>query len=432
MSETSPSPVRPSPGKETLVARRDAVADRGTHQVRVHYYRRMHPRRVYPMVVELQRIADGSGAGASVVVRPLVPGAQVTPTERELDPARPGVAVTFYVTPLACGRLNDARLEVYRQGQLQQEIRLPMKIVGQALTWALAALTLLIPLSLIYLTHGVDLSRSGPRSARPAAVRIGGEADAAKPEGKDANNEAQKPPEVPPEQKPAPPAGDGKEGNAAKKEPEKAADKPDGAKQENGKQDAKAKQDSGKQDAKAKQESGKQDEKAKQGPGSRQGPRSGPPPGVRMGPPPGMGPGPPPGPPMGGGPPPEGAEAPPGLPPIEDTSSPGIRGPIEVAILNNVPNPGGPSNHRGFVAKAAGGVQDGYDVIRTLAVDTNPSYPGFFIGVVLLGLTFISLVTHSTLRQRRRGPPLALGPASRGDFASETVVMPGGNDPSGR
>src|SRR5207245_3768708 len=112
----------------------------------IRFYRRMKLNRVYPLSVQVPAAAWGRASLASVPVRirPLIPGAHVVPAEAELDLARPNAAVSFYVTPLAKGRLAGARVEVHQQGLLAQEVSLPMKSVTQRLTWVLLALTIIV------------------------------------------------------------------------------------------------------------------------------------------------------------------------------------------------------------------------------------------------------------------------------------------------
>src|SRR5262249_29862954 len=127
----------PAPRKEApQPARRDATPGAARTDFKVRYYNRMKLQRVYPLVVELPR---GRGtappAGVGVTVRPIIPGAHVTPLEQKLDVAQPGAQATFSVTPLACGRLSNARVEVHQPGRAPQQIPLRMKSVTQRLTW---------------------------------------------------------------------------------------------------------------------------------------------------------------------------------------------------------------------------------------------------------------------------------------------------------
>ncbi|MCI0462967.1 MAG: hypothetical protein L0Z62_38970 [Gemmataceae bacterium] len=111
-------------------------------QVRVLYYRRMRPNRVYPVVVSWKGAERSTGG--PVTLRLLMAGAQVVPLEQTLDPHEPDAKVTFHVTPLARGHLRGERLEVLQDGRKIQEIRLPCKATTQRATWILLLLTVLV------------------------------------------------------------------------------------------------------------------------------------------------------------------------------------------------------------------------------------------------------------------------------------------------
>jgi hypothetical protein len=130
----------------------------------------MKVQRVYPMTVSLSPMAGHLQGIKShtppLEIRPVLPGAQVTPSHYEMETT--GSTPAFYVTPLARGKLADARLEVYSHGRLVQEIPLPMKGTRQRLTWILLFLAVLIPLGLYYFTRQVDLSTTGAKVPAPA------------------------------------------------------------------------------------------------------------------------------------------------------------------------------------------------------------------------------------------------------------------------
>lgn len=168
MREPTPAKAKATP------APRDALArTTGTAEVRVaaRFYRRMKPQRVYPLVVKLQ---GSTAAAAPVFVQAVVPGASVTPQEVTLDPAVPGDKGTFYVTPLAKGKLPKARLDVFYQGRLLQEVPLSMRSSTQCLTWLLAALTVLVPAFLLYSTVFSPLTGSVPKTV---VIPAGAEGD---------------------------------------------------------------------------------------------------------------------------------------------------------------------------------------------------------------------------------------------------------------
>jgi hypothetical protein len=147
-------------------------AEGTSYQVIVNYFRRMRLNRVFPMVVELKPIMDKQAmtSPSPVQIRPVVPGALLTPDQREVQPGKMDTACTFYVTPLARGRLRDARLRLYQDGRVIQEVQLPMKGVRQRLTWVLLALTILLPCMLHYFTISVDLSASAANAKAAQAA----------------------------------------------------------------------------------------------------------------------------------------------------------------------------------------------------------------------------------------------------------------------
>lgn len=148
----------------------------GLHQFRVRFYRRMKPNAVYPLIVELHGSAGKKGStaippGDAVIVRPLIPGSYVTPAELEVSPKPANNKVTFYVTPLATGRLKQARVGVYHQGRLLQEIWLPMKSASQSATRVFLGLTFLLPVVLYYMVVAHDWSRTAPPPEPAAAAK---------------------------------------------------------------------------------------------------------------------------------------------------------------------------------------------------------------------------------------------------------------------
>lgn len=125
------------------------------HQVRIRYCRRMKVQGVYRMQVELRAVepkgASAAGAGDSLIARPLISGAQVQPAEQELGPKASNNKIYFAITPLAKGRLKDARLQLLHQGRLLEEIKTPMtgtskRATGLLFLATLAALAFLVGL----------------------------------------------------------------------------------------------------------------------------------------------------------------------------------------------------------------------------------------------------------------------------------------------
>src|SRR5262245_62103131 len=100
--------------------KQDSPSDRKKKPLNFRFNTVMKPRRIYPLTVEMptpRKDAETSGVGTVIVVRPVIAGAQVVPAEQRLDTSEPGNQVTFYITPLARGRLPQARVAVYAPGQ---------------------------------------------------------------------------------------------------------------------------------------------------------------------------------------------------------------------------------------------------------------------------------------------------------------------------
>jgi hypothetical protein len=137
---------------ETPIIRSRAGAQRAGAQagttlpaLRVRYFNRMRPNRVYPVQVGWRGSRKGGEGGGPVQVRLIMAGAQVVPAEHTLDPGEPSAKVTFYVTPLAKGPLRGERAEVLQNGRKVGELRTPAKVRTQRMSWVLLALTLLVP-----------------------------------------------------------------------------------------------------------------------------------------------------------------------------------------------------------------------------------------------------------------------------------------------
>jgi hypothetical protein len=148
--------------RPTAEAKRDAGKGRGHEfQLSVRYYATMKPQRVYPLVVEVPRgrnaVPADAPTGLTVTLRPVIPGAVVVPAELPLEVSRPGAQATFHVTPVAKGRLPDARVVVLYDGRPVQELRTRMAARTQRLTWALLLLTVLLPPLLVHWTSTAPL-----------------------------------------------------------------------------------------------------------------------------------------------------------------------------------------------------------------------------------------------------------------------------------
>lgn len=148
--------VPPTPRPEAAAPRREAPPAPGQAcELTLRYYCSMRRWQVHSLVVSLARPARGPTPGVvarPLVVRPVIPGAQVVPAELSLDPSRPADQVAFDVTPLARGRLHGARVEVHQQGELIQTVRLRTRSITHLLTWTMLLLTFVLPGLLLYTT----------------------------------------------------------------------------------------------------------------------------------------------------------------------------------------------------------------------------------------------------------------------------------------
>jgi hypothetical protein len=143
------NPHAPTPSGGQPVRAEVHRAEGAQYRPFVRYYKQMRVNHTYRLSVQLPRVADARPvartATGNVRVRPVVPGAVVSPAEMELDVNNADATADFLVTPAALGRLRNARLELYHHDRLVQEMPLKMKGMRQTFTWFLLCLTILIP-----------------------------------------------------------------------------------------------------------------------------------------------------------------------------------------------------------------------------------------------------------------------------------------------
>jgi hypothetical protein len=405
----------------TPVARSPAAPASAATQRRfqVRYYRRMRPQRVYPLVVEAVGQSGGRAGASTVLVRPVIPGALVTPPEAELDVSQARPQAVFHVAPLARGKLPQARVEIRSHGQLVQAINLPVTAATQCLTWWLAVLTILIPAFLITATRYHPLKGTVPREP---TVRPEGAANVEPAQAAPAPKEPQKGPPAPNGE--APPMtrrnGDAvlrtliglvQEGGK-QKEDEQPAKKPDekDAKKEPPRETAPG--DAAKKpEAKDAEKPGEPTQSAPKQGGAGMPPRRGGGGGMMGKGMPGMKGGM-----MGkGGMPKAGnavaEEEPEGQRTIleERGGSPGEVLAREIRL--NVPDiPDDFRKANGWCPAVTANVASALGYVYDLAVALQQDNFSFWVGVVLLGLTLMSLVSHRSVRGRRTGPPVTLPP----------------------
>src|SRR4051812_35734299 len=119
----SPPKSRATATQKGTASARETTRATAAPQLQVRYYKKMRANRVYPVVVSWKQSGRGRTAGGSpVLVRLVMAGAQVVPSEHPLAPADADGRATFYVTPLAKGWLRGERLEVIQDGHKVQEI----------------------------------------------------------------------------------------------------------------------------------------------------------------------------------------------------------------------------------------------------------------------------------------------------------------------
>jgi hypothetical protein len=140
----------------------------------VKYYSRMRMQRVFPLTVDLQ--ATGALRGR-VQVRPIIPGALVTPGIREVELGEGGSTLKFSVTPMAWGPLPHARLGLFQNGRHLGNVAIPMKGVRQVDTWLFLLLALLVPAAILFFTGHLDWSRSKGEKAHDGPVLMSHAAD---------------------------------------------------------------------------------------------------------------------------------------------------------------------------------------------------------------------------------------------------------------
>jgi hypothetical protein len=139
----------------------------------VHFRQRMKRQCLYPLVVRWSRGDYGyvpvAGENAAVILRPIVPGALVVPSELLLNAVNPDASATFHVTPLARGSLAGARVEVLHQDRRVQSLPLPMRVYRLSPSAVLLALAFLIPLFLL-LTAGPNKLTAPNKRRAPTEI----------------------------------------------------------------------------------------------------------------------------------------------------------------------------------------------------------------------------------------------------------------------
>ena len=170
MAKSPPPMTKPAAAPERVSGGKPANT---LPPLKVTYYRRMSLQRVYGVTVawhnrDKRRPPAGTGP---VLVRLLMAGAQVVPSEQPLDPAKPDAKAAFYVTPLARGWLRHECLEVLLNGRKVQELPLPAKVTSQKMTWLFLVLAFLVPWFLLsWCKYSVLKSPEKGRGGTPGQI----------------------------------------------------------------------------------------------------------------------------------------------------------------------------------------------------------------------------------------------------------------------
>jgi hypothetical protein len=161
------SPSGPASESEGKIGRSPTGSETLPFDLVASFYRQMKPQRLYPVIVRLRENKKRSQSLVEPIhLRPVIPGAIVTPADYTLDSNHPQTNPQFFVTPLARGRLENARMEVYHGGRLVGTITFPMKAVTQCLTWVLLCLAFVIPYGAYWITTHTNLTRAGTKLER--------------------------------------------------------------------------------------------------------------------------------------------------------------------------------------------------------------------------------------------------------------------------
>lgn len=123
----------------------------------IRFNARMLRGRVYPLVVQLRadkNSPDGAGiSGGTVTVHPIVPGALVTPQWQEMSTAA-GSEARFYVTPVAIGKLREARVEFRSGNRILETVPLV-----RGLDWIILLVSLILTGPIIPVLYLLSFSR---------------------------------------------------------------------------------------------------------------------------------------------------------------------------------------------------------------------------------------------------------------------------------
>ena len=163
-SSPPPSPAPPSLGRSPQPTATAAASPSFDRRATVRYFEQMYPQRNYPLVVAFSQsvlrqvaLAEVKQVGSDqritltkespwVTIQPILPGCLVTPSQARVDLTPALTSVTFWVTPLALGRVEDASIEVRQGDALACRVSIPIRVVTQTLAKVSAVASALSPL----------------------------------------------------------------------------------------------------------------------------------------------------------------------------------------------------------------------------------------------------------------------------------------------
>jgi len=137
----------------------------------VRYYQRLKRGKAYNYVVTWDQEFAYKGPAQSVVIRLLAGGAQVVPSEVQLDPNDAADKAYFHVTPLAKGYLAGQKIEVVVNGKKVQEIQIISKAVTRRMNWTFLLLTFLAPWFILAFVKTSTMQRDVAKSVADTIAR---------------------------------------------------------------------------------------------------------------------------------------------------------------------------------------------------------------------------------------------------------------------
>lgn len=140
----------------------------------VRYYERMHPERLFPLLVVLSKehiakalkksVAQAESesfavaVGSQVEIEPVLPGCACYPPKDLVNVGSGEVTTTFWVAPQVVGSIRNARVVLRQEGRILAMVPLRIRVAKQAITVACGLMSLVLPLVLMVLkSYRLDL-----------------------------------------------------------------------------------------------------------------------------------------------------------------------------------------------------------------------------------------------------------------------------------